>query len=149
MGSIRFLQLIALTNRGIPRQRFEVPPPKPVVDDPAGSLQAARRDDRRGGYMSGRTPPLHLLAVVQLTMTLFADPEKIIDWLMKNPLVGQMSNFFAIRTPANLALTLRAHAYSTRQCPPSRRLAITLIFRVRLTIVLRRGSWNVRGHGAS
>jgi hypothetical protein len=43
-------------------------------------------------------------------MTFFADPEKIIDWLMKNPLVGQVSNLFAICTPANFALALSPHA---------------------------------------
>jgi hypothetical protein len=61
-------------------------------------------------------------------MTFFADPEKVIYWLMKNSFVCQMGTFYAIRTPANLALAFSPHLYGTSQSPPAWRLQVTLIF---------------------
>jgi hypothetical protein len=51
-------------------------------------------------------------------MTFFADPEKVIYRLMKNPFVRQMGAFYAIRTPANLALAPGPHADGASQSPP-------------------------------
>jgi hypothetical protein len=50
------------------------------------------------------------LVVVKLTMTLLANPEKVIYRLMKNSFIRQMNAFFSICTQANLTLTFGPHA---------------------------------------
>jgi hypothetical protein len=57
--------------------------------------------------------------VVKLAMTLLTNSEKVIDWLMKNSFVRQMSAFFSICTPANLTFAFGPHPDSARQIAPS------------------------------
>jgi hypothetical protein len=58
--------------------------------------------------------PIALPVVVKFAVAFLAEPQEIVDRLMKNALVRQMSAFDAISTAANLALVFGSQADGAR-----------------------------------